>query len=236
MNLTQADAKEAATLVKQGGLISFSWEAIVNDDQRMFSTTAFNLGTAAGRTLDEKAYGVLTTNGNMGDTNPLFDALHDNIGAAALDLPGIVATRTAIARQTDDNAQALGITLRYIIVPEELRDAADNLAGSEYLPWDSPGSVTDAVTPADNTVGGSQRINTVRGTFTVVPTVRLTNVTDWFGAAGMGTVELAFLNGNRSPAILREEGWDTDAMHWKIRHPSVAYAVDWRGLYFNDVA
>jgi hypothetical protein len=229
-DLTQTDAKEAATLVKRGGLMSFSWEAIVNDDQRMFSRTAASMGEAAARTIDVNVYALLVLNQGvgvggpvMGDTNQLFGALHSNYFTAALDLAGIVATRTAMARQTDDNSIALGIDLRYIIVPEELRDTADNLAGSEYLPW------TEA-SP------GAQRVNTVQSTFTVVPTIRLTDANDWFAAAANGgTIEVAFLTGNQSPMVFRDEGWDTDAMHWKIRHPSIAYAVDWRGLAWNEV-
>ena len=233
-NLTRVDAKEAATLVKRGGLISLTWEAIVNDDQRMFAQMTNDLGEAAARTLDENAYGILTQDPLttpdrqgplMGDGNSLFDdANHGNLGTAALDLDGVIATRTKMARQTDDNSQLLGIVMRYIIVPEELRDSADNLAGSEYLPFDAPSGT-----------GGAQRVNTVRGTFTVVATVRLTDVTDWFAAANRGTVEIAFLAGNRLPAVMREEGWQVDALHWKVRHPSIAYPVDWRGLQFNKV-
>ena len=51
----------------------------------------------------------------------------------------------------------------------------------------------------------------------------------------MNTVEVAFLTGNRQPALEQDSGWDTDAVHWKIRHPSVAYAKNWRGLYRNVV-
>jgi HK97 family phage prohead protease len=223
VDLTQTDAKETATLVKRGGLMSFSWEAIVNDDQRMFSRTAESMGESAARVLDKLAYAVLVDNGLMGDGTALFDATHGNTGVLALDLAGIVATRTLMARQTDDNSIALGIDLRYIIVPEELRDQADNLAGSEYIPW------TEA-SP------GAQRINTVRSTFTVVPTIRLVDVNNWYAAsANGGTVEIAFLTGNRQPAVMREEGWNADSLNWKIRQPAVAYAVDWRGLQANIV-
>lgn len=231
-DLTQLDAKESATLVKRGGLMSFSWEAMVNDDHSMFSRTADRMGNSAARTVDEEVYALLVLNKGvgpvagpvMGDTNQLFDATnHDNAGTAALDLAGIVATRTAIARQTDDNSILLGIRLRHILVPEELRDTADNLAGSEYLPWTESSP-------------GAQRVNTVRSTFTVISTVRLTDVNDWYGlSAAGGTMEVAFLNGNRSPMLERDQGWDTDAMHFKIRHPFIPYPVDWRGMYWNEV-
>ena len=231
-DLTQVDAKEAATLVKRGGLMSFTWEAIVNDDQRMFARTAASMGESAARTVDKNVYGLLVLNKGvgvagpvMGDTNQLFDGTnHANFGTNALELDGIVATRTAIARQTDDNSISLGIVMRYVIVPEELRDTADNLAGSEYLPW------TEA-SP------GAQRVNTIRSTFTVVPTIHLADATDWYGASAPGgTIEVAFLTGNQAPMIFRDTGWDTDALHFKVRHPSVAYPIDWRGMFWNEVA
>ena len=226
-DLTRGDAKEAATLVKHGGLFSLTWETVVNDDSGGFQDQSQVLGAAAARTIDKKAYAVLEDNGNMGDTNPLFDAAHSNDLANTLDLDGIVATRSSMARQTDDNAEAYYAMLRYLLVPEELRDAADNLAGSEYLPW------------PEGTSPGAQRINTIRSSFVVVPTIRLTapaanpGNTVWYAADAMNTVEVAFLSGNRQPAMFRDEGWDSDAVHWKIRHPSVAYAKNWRGLARN---
>lgn len=227
-NLTRVDGKETSELVKHGGVFSLSLEAVYNDDMSAFQDQAAAMGAAAARTVDKKAYAVMTVNPGagpvqgivMGDTNQLFSAAHSNVGANALILDGVVATRTAMARQTDDNGEEYYSMLRYLLVPEELRDAAENLAGSEYLPW------TDA-SP------GAQRINTIRSTFEVVATTRLTDVNDWIAADGQNTVEVAFLAGNRNPALMREEGWDTDALHWKIRHPSVAYAKNWRGLYLN---
>ena len=109
--------------------------------------------------------------------------------------------------------------------PAALRDAADNLAGSEYIPW------VEGATPQ------TTRINTIRGTFQVTATVRLTDTNDWFAAsAAGGTIEVAFLRGNRNPMLERDQGWNTDALHFKIRHPSIAYAVDWRGLHLSKVA
>jgi len=231
-DLTQVDAKEAATLVKHGGLMSFSWEAIVNDDRRMFNRTSTSMGQAAARTVDTKVYAVLTANPGVGvqgivmeDTNQLFDtANHANAATAAdLNLAGIVANRVAMARQTDENGIALGIDLANIIVPAELKDEADNLAGSVYIPW------VEGATPQ------TTRINTVQGSFVVTSSIRIA-AGQWYSASAKGgTVEVAFLAGNESPAVFLEDGWNTDSLNYKIRHPSVAYPVDWRGLYLNGV-
>jgi len=222
-NLTELDAKESATLVKHGGLFSLSWEAMLADDMSMFGRTAGRMGEAAQRTVDESFFAYLAANPLQGDGTALFAVGHGNLGSAALAQAGIVTTRTAMASQTDENSVLLGVQLRIILVPEALRDEADNLAGSEYLPW------TEA-SP------GAQRVNTIRGTFTVQASARLTDANDWYAFSTPGdTIECAFLNGNAAPVLERDMGWDTDAMHWKVRLPHVFYAVDWRGVYSNVV-
>ena len=225
-NLSRAEGAEAATLVKHGGLFSLSWELWQNDDLQAFRDQAVALGAAAARTVDKKVYAVLTDNNNMGDGNPLFDAVnHSNTGTNALDTDGVIASRVAMNRQTDDQSEEYYAELSYILVPVELRDKAEELAGAEWIPWpDSAGSEA------------TRRLNTIRNTFVPVSTTRLTDATDWYAADRVNTVEVAFLQGNTQPALFREEGWDVDAVHWKIRHPSVAYPKNWRGLYRNVVA
>lgn len=233
-DLSQADAKEAATLVKHGGLFSLSWEAVINDDHSMFNRTATRMGDAANRTIDIKAYAVLTASPGagpvqgitMGDGNQLFSAAHSNVAAGVgLTLGNYTSLRTQMERQTDENPTTptvLGIRARHLLVPTELRDEASNLMGSEYLPW------------VEGAAPGTRRVNTIRGDSEVTATVRLTDIDNWYLAAAAGsTCEIAFLAGNRMPVMERDQGWDTDALHWKIRHPSVAYAIDWRGLAAN---
>ena len=220
--------------MKHGAILSLTWEATVNDDLGMFNRQAFRMGEAAARTVDEQVYATLLLNPGagpvmgpvMGDTNQLFSAAaHANQAANALDLDGIVATRVAIGRQTDENSVLLGIRLSHILVPLELQDAAENLANSEYLPQQL------------GTAGGSPRVNTVRSTFTVVATPRLTDVTDWFGLARSGqTMEVIFLNGQRTPALEADMGWSYDTLNWKVRHVFDILPLDWRGFYWNAVA
>lgn len=230
LELSQNDAKETATLVKKGGLLSLSWEAIVSDDMRMFSSQAALLGESAQRTIDIGAYAVLTTNGNMGDGNPLFDALHSNTGTAALDKAGIISARVAMGRQTNNTADPvdLGIILAYILVPLELQDDAMGFQTADNLPiWNADGTAE---------IAGSVEKNTLRGTFTTVATARLKDANDWYATGRNGqSVMVAFLNGNRQPMVETETGWNADSLNWKVRMPFVALAKDWRGMYRNVV-
>lgn len=228
------DANEAGQLAKYGATLALTWEATVNDDLSMFSRNAFRMGEAAARTVDNTVYAVLTANPGagpvmgpvMGDTNQLFDgANHANVGAAALDLDGLIATRTLMGRQTDENSVLLGVRLDTVLVPLELEDAARNLSSSEYLPFDAPSGT-----------GGSPRVNTVRGSFSVVSTAKLTDVNDWFGLARPGqTMEVVFLNGQRTPTLEQEMGWSYDTLNWKVRHVFDVLPMDWRGFAWNSV-
>lgn len=220
-NLTRVDEGEHGQAVKYGGLISYSWEAVVNNDLTSFADQAASCGEAAQATIDTEVYTLLLANPAMGDTVTLFHATHGNSGTAALDLAGLIATRVAMGRQTDGNSRDLGIRLAHLLVPLELQDTADDLANSEWL-VDSGGS--------------AQRINTVRNTFTVIPTHQLTDINNWYGLARRGqTFKVFFLNGQQAPSIEQETGWDTDAVHWKVRSVFDVVPQDWRGMYLNAV-
>lgn len=217
-NLTRVDEKETATLVKYGGLMSFTMELMLADDMNMLGRNAEAMGRASQRTVDEQFISILTTNGNMGDGNPLFDSVNHSNDAVYVnfDLPLVTAVRTEMARQTDDNSIVLDIPLSFILTAPEERDTAENLANSEWL-VDSGGS--------------AQRVNTVRGAFVPVSTARLTDVNDlfFFGPKGQ-TITAYFLVGNRSPFLDREENWSRDAIHMKVRMPVVFVPNDWRAM------
>ena len=228
---TLAEAGETGALVKYGALLSMSWEMIQNDDTSAFARNAASMGQAAARTLDEQVYATLTLNTVgalsgpvMGDTNQLFDGPnHSNVGTAALDLAGIVATRDGIGYQTDENGVILGLDLNYVLVPLSLADEAMNLAQSEYLV---------------DVGGAAQRANTVRSTFEVVKTARLAQGTnEWYGLGARGqTFEVMFLNGQQTPMLEAETGFSYDTMNWKVRHVFDVLPVDWRAMYWNVVA
>jgi hypothetical protein len=161
----------------------------------------------------------------MGDTNDLFDAAnHSNTAALPFDLAGIVATRVAIGRQTDDNDVLLGILMAHVLVPLELQDAATELAQADNLPiWNDTGTAE---------IAGSIQHNTVRGTFNVVATPRLTDPADWYGLARAGqTFEVVFLNGQQAPTLEQEMGFSYDTLNWKVRSVFDILPVDWRGMY-----
>ena len=60
------------------------------------------------------------------------------------------------------------------------------------------------------------------------------STTAWWLAADssqVDTVELTFLQGEESPVLERQDGFEVDAVKYKIRQSFAAAAVDYRGLY-----
>jgi len=227
--LTRVDQKEGGQVQKRGGLISYTWEAVVNNDINGFSDQMASSGEAAQATLDRDVITTLTLNQIAGasgpvmnDANQLFSSAHSNVTTAALSLAGVNALRVLMGRQADDNAEEISPRLSYIIVPLELEDTAIDLAGSEFLV---------------DVGGAAQRANTVRNTFEVVSTHLLTDVTDYFGASRKGQhIDVYFLNGVQTPTLEQESGWDTDAIHYKVRFVYDVVVKDWRGLAWAEVA
>jgi hypothetical protein len=57
----------------------------------------------------------------------------------------------------------------------------------------------------------------------------------WYLAAAKGkTVTVFFLNGNQTPYMEQQQGWNVDGTEFKVRIDAGAKAMDWRGLYCND--
>ena len=83
---------------------------------------------------------------------------------------------------------------------------------------------------------GAMEHNTAAGRYTWVEEADLTDANDWYGAAESGkTCEMIFLDGVQRPTIEREQGFDIDALHLKVRIACFALFLDWRGLWRNVV-
>ena len=59
------------------------------------------------------------------------------------------------------------------------------------------------------------------------------NDTMTFGAHKGKTVKAFFLDGNRTPYLERQPGWNVDGVEFKVRIDVGAKAMDYRGLYYN---
>jgi len=225
---TIGEEREQITAATKGKFIQLTRTMIVNDDLNGFNRMAQMLGSAAARTVNADAYGVLNTNGNMSDGTALFHADHGNLAgsAAAISVATLSSARAAMRKQTPpgDTTEYLNIMPRYLLVPVVLEDSANEI-----------------VTSTTNITGtNSARKNPIRdwGPLELIsdPALDSNSATAFYLVADpmqVPLVEVAFLDGNQVPFVSSEEEFLTDSIRWKVRLDYGVAANDYRAGYKN---
>lgn len=211
------DDKATYAATKRGGLETVSLEAISNDDVGLLRRIPIGLANAAGRTLYEFIYDFIATNALVYDGLALFVAGHNNIGVAALDATSFAASRLRMKKQTElTSGKRLGLTLRHVIVPSDLEQAAFDLFQKN--------------TNNDETFVQSRK-----------PTVHVvdywTDTNNWFATADNSQVPLIELGfyGSEEPEIFVQDSpsqgslFSNDQIKYKIRHIYGGAVRDFRG-------
>ena len=224
-----SDIKEGIQAQNHGKKFSISLEALTNDDLNILSRVPTAMGAAANRTVGNAVYAILTTGAvsyRMDQDNTLlWDAsTHKNYvtsgGAPAV--ATVSAGRTAMATQTDPSGATIGIRARYLLHPEALWATVYALLGSTEITTSNVGTV-NAIRAMNLIPISDHRLDTF-------------NTAGWFLAAASNTVEVAFVGGQRTPQLERQETTDADGIVWKVRLPFGVAATDYRGLFYNDGA
>lgn len=219
------DFGETIQLSTFGNIISFTRQAIINDNLDALTRVPNAMGMAASRTVANQVYNVLLNNPTMRDGNSLFDETNhgnDASSGTAVTVTALSDARAAMRKQTGEQGAAhLNIEPQFLIV------GADRESEAEQVMADiSPDQVSNAV-PA-----GIRNLELV-----VDP--RLDDSGNWFVAADPGiydTVEVAYLDGAEEPFVEQKEGWNIDGAEFKVRIDYGTAALDWRGLYRNSGA
>jgi hypothetical protein len=228
------DSKESYRPDKFGAMLSYSWEAFINDDLDAFSKAPVMMGNAAKRTINQKVYEVLSANDLMGDGVALFGAhasgSNTSGAAAAPSVTTLNAGFVGMRRQKGLNSSvAINVTPRFLIhgptyeaTVDELLvstsyNAANNNEGVKNLYGPDGPQKRRLIPVCDNALGDTN--------------------TDWYLAAdqsqGVDTVEYTFLQGEETPVTDQEEDFDTDTYKFKIRQTFGVKAIDWRGMWRN---
>jgi len=222
---TVGERGETVQLATYGKMFSLNRQTIINDDLDAFTKIPRRMGRAAIRTIGDLVYAILTGNPAMSDGKALFHDDHKNtIAAGAINTQTVDAMRVLMAKQTDGTASALNIRLAKLLVPVALEGTAKVVMESEY---------EVGAGAKNNTVP-----NSVRGTFEVISDARLdlTSSTEWYGAANQSvhdTVEVQYLDGNKTPTLEQQDGWTRDGVEFKVRMDAAAKALDFRALAKN---
>jgi hypothetical protein len=180
--------------------------------------------TAAKRTLSHFVLDFLRTNPVIYDGQALFHAAHGNLGSAALSAAGLVDARSAIKGRTElGSNDRLGLDLRYLFVPLELEETAENLFVRG--------------TNNDRTFVQSMKVD-------VVPVWYWTDANDWCAGADpedAPAIEVGFLDGIEEPELFIQDRptagslFSSDQITFKIRHIYGGAVTDYRPVYKSVV-
>lgn len=227
-NKTIPDGEKASISAKTvGNIINLSRQTIINDDLSAFLGLSNMLGRSAARTVEAEVYKLLAENAGlgpvMGDSKTLFHADHGNIGSAgALAVVSIEDARVKLASQMDVGGNDyLDLRPAVLLVPMGLGGTARVINAAEYDP---------------DTSGKLQRPNMVRGLFRdIVDTPRLSGTRFYTFAdpSEAPVIEVAFLDGNQSPYLEIQDGFDVDGAQYKVRLDFGVGAIDYRGAVTN---
>lgn len=214
--------KESITAGTKGNIINISRQAIINDDLGAFTGLATALGRAAKRTVESDVYATLALNAGMGPTlndgKSLFHADHNNVSTGAPTVDAFDTAASIMAAQKDvSQNEFLDLTPQIWLGPRTLLGNAKVVVNSTYDP---------------DTANKLQRANKSANIVeTIVGTPRLTGNPWFFFADHMiaPVLEVAFLDGNDTPYVELQNGFDVDGASWKVRLDYGVAGVDFRG-------
>lgn len=225
--MTTSDSKESYRVRKHGGIFTITIEMMVNDDLDAMTRIPRQQGASMRRKINRDVYSILYNNPTLADGIAIFHATSHgaNLDATALaaGAPVDVGYKVMATQSGLDSTTVLGITPRYLIVPENLAATALQITNGMFY-------------PATQATIGLYAPNGPRP-LTVVADGQLDSLgatTGWWLAADprlIDTVEYTFLAGEESPVLAREEGFTTDTIKYKIRQSYGVKCIDYRGLY-----
>ena len=214
---TIGEDKAVITAATKGKLITMTRQMIINDDLGGFMRLGTMMGRAAARTVNVDVYTLLAANGNTFDGTAMFHADHSNLPSGAAPTAATLgAARTLMRKQQDVDANGyLNIQPAYVICGVELEDTMNVLLSSE----------TDIVST------NSKRPNPVRNMATLITDPNL-GATEWYLVAAPSEAplfEVAFLDGNQTPYLESENGFNIDGTQMKVRMDYGIAPIDYRG-------
>ncbi|WP_372826530.1 ClpP-like prohead protease/major capsid protein fusion protein [Polaromonas sp.] len=216
--------KGTITAATKGNIINISRQIIINDDLGAFLSLATAFGRAGKRTVEADVYASLASNAGLGPTlvdgKAMFHADHLNTGAGAPTVDNFDAGRVVMSAQKDVGGNDyLALTPNVWLGPESLRGNALVVVNSAYDP------------DAANKLQRANKVANLVGE--VVGTPRLTGLPWYFFAdpAVAAVMEVAFLDGNDTPYLEMQTGFDQDGVRWKARLDYGVAGVDYRGGY-----
>lgn len=229
------DEQASLAAVKKGGTESYTFEMAKNDDLSKLTAIPQLLADAANLTLYYEVFGpatgdatgYFTANPTLYDSVALFHSTHANTASGTtLGNAGLNTLRQKMRDQAayGISTNILGLTPKFLLVPNELEDAANQLCTS------------DRAVPSST--GASDQPNLHKGLEPIVVDT-WTDANDYFVAADPAScpgIEIGFMDGKVDPELFLNDDprqgavFSSDEITYKIRHIWGSTVVDYRGL------
>lgn len=231
-DMSLSDGKESYRVEKHGGIVSLTWETIMNDDLNAFSRMVQMQGSAAKRTINKSVYDLLFSNPVLSDSVALFHASSHggNLDTLDLSVTNLNAGYTCMMTQTGINSDViLGLTPSFLLVSASDSATAEQILGSFADP--AVGGSAAGNSNSLNIYGPSGRRKL---TLVVEPLIDGNDADSYYLAADPNTCdtfEVTYLAGEETPVFEQETAFIQDAVKYKVRQTWGVGAIDYRGLY-----
>lgn len=218
---TRATEQETFALDTYGSIFSLTRQAMINDDLNALSDWAQVAGQSAAETESELLVSLLTSNAEIDDGTPLFDASHNNVAASgtAISVTSLSEARLAMRRQTGINGKPIAAAPAFLLVSPEQETQAEQVLAE-----------LNATTVAET--------NPFSGRLTLLVEPRLP-AGAWYVFAqpgNMPVLEHAYLSSAQAPQISSREGFDVLGMEMRVVLDFGAGLNDYRGAFRNGGA
>lgn len=206
---------------KYGKIIAFTWEAMINDDLGAFDRLPSALAQGARQTESNLVWGLLLSNPNWIDGQPIYSAAHGNVAAtgSAITIASLAAARAAMRKQKGINGQNyINIVPKYLVVGPDRELEAQQFLSPNYL------------------AATNNNINPFAGSLTLIVEPRITDGSWYVIGDGADTFVYSYLTGEDGLFTETREGFEVDGVEVKGRLVFGTAFVDYRSLYKNPGA
>lgn len=215
---TFGESKEGYKIGKYGHIVSFAWEMFVNDDLGALRVALESEAVQIQELESDLVYDLLLSSPALADGNSIFHTSRKNTTDKVLGEAGLAELEELMLTQrtkAGKSGRELNLRPMFLIVPPRLKVAAQKLLTA----------VVATATGDVNVFANALRL-IVEGRLNVNPT-------EWYLHADpriMPSVEVGYLRGHRAPEFFQEQGFQKDAVRFKVRRVIGAKFLEFRGI------
>lgn len=219
---SRAESGETMKLATYARGLSVSRQLMIDDDLGMLGDMTAAFGEAAAQTEADILVDLITSNPNLSDGTPVFDASRGNIagtGAAPSETTLSTVRKAMRATKGLDGKTLVNVVPKYLLVGPELETDAEKLLAAIY-----------AATTDDVNVFGSK--------LSLLVEPRITDAS-WYVFADpsrLAAFQYGYLSSAQGVQIQRSEAWTTLGMRFRAWLDFGAGWLESRAAYLNEGA